>query len=278
MDLHTFLDFDYGPRGDETLRAQLEAGADPNSLAAPDTHAGEAAENLLHVAVRRRRLGAMGILLEYGADIDALNAYQKTVFAHAARRGFTEISSALALAGANISLNEADHLAIALVDGRLDAAREILQKSPGLARTGNPGEDRILADLAGRPELEPVRILVEAGANLAAPALDDGTPLHQTAWFGEPVNARYLVEAGAPLDIFDRVHQSSPLGWAVHGSRYSGDADKRQAAYMEIVQLLLDAGSALEYPDKPSVQRTYYERLLEDATDQVRPLLEAASP
>ena len=42
-------------------------------------------------------------------------------------------------------------------------------------------------------------------------------PLHQAAWFGQPDNARLLIEAGAPLDVFDSVHESSPLGWAAHG-------------------------------------------------------------
>ncbi len=30
---------------------------------------------------------------------------------------------------------------------------------------------------------------------------------------------RLLLDAGAPLDVFDRVQESSPLGWAAHGSR-----------------------------------------------------------
>ena len=61
------------------------------------------------------------------------------------------------------------------------------------------------------------------------------------------------VDAGAPLDFFDAIHKSSPIGWAVHGSRYSGGAEERQYA---------DPGDA------------YLRRLLHDATPQVREVLE----
>jgi hypothetical protein len=51
--------------------------------------------------------------------------------------------------------------------------------------------------------------------------------LRQAAWFGQPDNARRLIDAGAPLDVLDATHEGSPIGWAVHGSRYSGGAEKR---------------------------------------------------
>ena len=115
-------------------------------------------------------------------------------------------------------------------------------------------------------------MLINAGADLTAPGLDSGTPLHQAAWFGQPANAWLLIDAGAPLDVFDSTHQSSPLGWAVHGSRYSGGTEQRQDVYVELTQMLLDAGSSLHYPNEPDSD-AYFARLLKDASPAVRQVL-----
>ena len=104
--------------------------------------------------------------------------------------------------------------------------------------------------------------------------LDDGTPLHQAAWFGQPANARQLIDAGAPLDVFDTVHGSSPLGWAVHGSRESGGSAEREQVYVELVRMLLDAGSSLHYPEHPG-GHAYLDRLRSDASPRVADVLRA---
>ncbi len=117
-----------------------------------------------------------------------------------------------------------------------------------------------------------VDILLTHGADLNARGLDAGTPLHQAAWFGQPANARLLIAAGAPLDVFDDDHGSSPLHWAVHGSRFSGGAEERQDAYVELVEMLLAAGSSLHYPGYPHGD-AYKKRLLEHATARVRDVL-----
>lgn len=267
MTLHELLDLHYGADGDSILRQRLAEGA------GPDLRAG--GETLLHVAARRRRISAVAILLDHGADIDARNDFGKTAYAHAVRRGFYEIAELLAANGADTALNAADRLALALVNGRLEEAREILAAHPGCAHTGNPEEDRLLADLAGRNDTEPLALLIAAGAGLTAPGLDSGTPLHQSAWFGQPGNARLLINAGAPLNVFDSVHESSPLGWAVHGARYSGGADQRQGVYVELVRMLLEAGSSLHYPGDPD-DGAYLRRLHTDATPAIRELLPVA--
>ncbi|QQS47248.1 MAG: ankyrin repeat domain-containing protein [Acidobacteriota bacterium] len=259
MNLHEFLDWSY--EGDEVLSRELLAGADPNGRDGP------LLETPLHVATRRRRLSAVKILLDHGADIDARTVGGQTAYAHAIRRKFDEVAAFLQAKGADTSLTDADKLAVAIVNGRYDEAEAILASHSGAARTGIPEEDRLLADVAGREDRRGVEMLISAGADLTATGLDAGTPLHQAAWFGQPQNARLLIDAGAPLEVFDSCHMSSPLGWAVHGSRYSGDADKRQDAYVELVRMLLEAGSGLHYPDG---RDGYLQRLIEDATPAVR--------
>jgi ankyrin repeat protein len=267
--LHHLLDWSYGADGEEELRRLLEAGA------GIEERKGPLQEAPLHVATRRRRVSAIEILLDHGAEIDATTAGGKSAHAHAVRRGFDEIVAVLRDRGAVTTLNVADRFAVAVVNHRFDEARKMLADSPEVARTGNPEEDRLLADVAGRNGTEAVRLLIEAEADLSATGLDSGTALHQAAWFGQPDNARMLVEAGAPLDVFDATHESSPVGWAVHGSRYSGGADRRQRAYLRLVGLLLEAGSSLHYPGDPEDQ-SYFNRLLDDASPQVAELLRSS--
>lgn len=266
MDLHEFLDCTYGLDGDRELARRIASGED---LAGADAQG----DRPLHVAARRRRARAVELLLEAGAEVDARNGLGKSAFAHAARRGFDDVVAVLRRFGANETLNPADELAVALSRQDLESARALLAAHPGIARTGNAEEDRLLADLAGRSASEPVALLIEAGADLAAPGLDGGTPLHQTAWFGQPQNARLLVDAGAPLDVFDPTHTASPIHWGAHGSRYSGGAAGRQEAYVEVARILLEAGCGLCYPGDPG--GAYLERILRDARPTVADLVRA---
>lgn len=262
--IHQILDWDFGPDAPDRIRSLVREGADINALSG-----GEAP---IHVAARRRRLDATELLIELGADIDARTSGGKTAFAHAIRRGFNEVAGFLEETGADTSLSNADLLAVAVGKGMLREASEIILDDPDCVKTGNPEDDRLLADIAGRSDREAVKFLVDCGADLTARGLDDGTPLHQAAWFGQPANAALLIDAGAPLDIFDSCHNSSPLHWAVHGSRYSGHAAFRQSTYVALVEMLLDAGSSLHYPEDDS--DSYLKRMFADATEPVKKALE----
>lgn len=260
--LHEVLDVAFDP---SELMRLLDAGTDVEAR-------NDAGETPLHIAVRRYRQEATRILLDRGADINARTPGGKTAFAHAVRRGFDDLAAWLLGRGATCELADADRLAVLFTHGDLIGAASLLERRPELARTGNPEEDRLLADLAGRSDEAAVRMLIDAGADLSARGLDEGTPLHQTAWFGQPANTRLLIDAGSPLDIFEPVHHSNALGWATHGSRYSGEAELRQPAYVAVTRMLLEAGSATTYPDDDS--DAFRERMLEDASPAVRDVLE----
>jgi ankyrin repeat protein len=181
------------------------------------------------------------------------------------------VAQILVDAGADTALEPADQFAIAVSRGRLEAARQLLTAHPQVARTDNPEEDRLLADMAGRNASEPVAFLLSVGADITATGLDFGTPLHQACWFGQPQNAQLLVDVGAPLEAFDATHQSSPLGWVTHGARYSGGCDERLDRYVELAEILLRAGARMEYPDDSS--DAYRQRLFEDAPPSVAVVL-----
>ena len=241
-DLHYLLDWNYTP---EKMQAALESGADPNE------RYWKYEENALHVAVRRRRLEAIPHLLKHGVDINAKTKGGKSAYAHAIRRGFTEISDFLQNKGADTSLNAADQLAVALVKGDIEKASTLIAEDSNLVPQMNKEEARILPDLTGRPRTDVVELLLEAGIDVVSRGLDEGTALHMAAWFGQPANTQLLIDHQAPLEIRGDLHNMSPLGWVVHGSVYSGSAQSHAEDYTSIARILLEAGASLLHPELP---------------------------
>ena len=213
-------------------------------------------------------------LVRAGAQINALNAYQKTAFAHAARRGFTAIASYLTNQGASTSLTEADQLAVAMSSGREAEARQILSASPHLAHTGNPGDDRLLADMAGRNADWPVRLLIDAQASLTAPGLDGGTPLHQAAGWSTKSCAHASRSGGGRWRFGARTTLRLPSAGQFMDHGESGGASSRQEVYKAIVTTFLNAGARLYYADDDT--DAYYRRLQRQASRSVRVLLREA--
>lgn len=241
-ELHYMIDWAYTP---EKMTTLLNNGTDPNE------RYWKYDENALHVAVRRRRLDCIDALLAHGVPIDAKTRGGKTAYAHAIRRGFTEISDHLAQLGADTSLSAVDQLAVLLGENKLEAAKAILTKYPKLASEMNAEEARILPDLAGRPMPEAVTLLLDAGIDIASRGLDEGTALHMSAWFGQAAITRLLIKRNAPLEIRGDLHNMSPLGWVVHGSVYSSSAESHAKDYADIAKALLEAGALLTHPDHP---------------------------
>ena len=120
--LHYMLDWKYTQ---DSMLELLRAGANPNE------RYWKYEENALHVAVRRRRLESITPLLEHGVDINAKTKGGKTAYAHAIRRGFTEISVFLEEKGADTALNEADQLAIILGKGEIEQAKAMIKERGG---------------------------------------------------------------------------------------------------------------------------------------------------
>lgn len=257
--LHWSLDVCWRP---DLVAWLLERGADPNA------RHGQFEETLLHVAVRRRRLDAVELLLDRGADIDARTAGGDSAWRHATRRGFAEIAQRLADRGADVTTTPVDALALALLAADLDGAARVIAQHPDVVAGMGAEEQRLLADLAGRGDLDAVRFLLDHGAASEARGLDGGTPLQQCGWFAQPAVARLLIERGADVRATGCDHRSTPLGWAVHGSRYSGGAAGNQDRYVEVVDLLLDAGATVDLPGDPPDAPG--QRMWEDATESVR--------
>lgn len=108
----------------------------------------------------------------------------------------------------------------------------------------------VLSALNGKPDA--VERMVRAGADVNEPSADlyaHGSPLHHAVSSGSLDAVRVLVEAGADLARQDLAWGGTPLGWAEHylGETKSGDNPDRQ--YAEIAAYL--RGRPVNLPSMP---------------------------
>jgi hypothetical protein len=87
-----------------------------------------------------------------------------------------------------------------------------------IAAADAAGRHRALTAAAFYGNASAIEQLIAAGADVTSFGPEGfhahATPLHQAVMAGSLDSVRVLVEAGAPLDVQDRVYHSTPLGWA----------------------------------------------------------------
>ena len=91
-----------------------------------------------------------------------------------------------------------------------------------------------------------ISFLLQAGADPNAYLENAGgfhshaTALHQAVYSGSLESVKLLVDAGANLDLTDRVYGGTPLGWAMHMQTEEGYDDEDKKRFKEIENYLLD--------------------------------------
>jgi ankyrin repeat protein len=163
-------------------------------------------------------------LLNYGAAVEgAGSGHWVSPLMTALAFGYTAAAEALADRGART-----DSLPAAAGLGRLDDARRMLPHADAAAR------HQALALAAQHGHAEVVRLLLDAGEDPSRYNPEGNhshsTPLHQAVWAGHEAVVRLLVERGARLDLPDKVHHGTPLGWAEYGG------NEKIAAYLRGVR------------------------------------------
>ncbi|MSO21554.1 MAG: ankyrin repeat domain-containing protein [Acidobacteria bacterium] len=86
--------------------------------------------------------------------------------------------------------------------------------------------------------------LLEAGAHPDGEGLFGATPLHWAACLGLTRLVARLIEKGADVNRKDTTHNSSPVGWALHGSYHAPPGSRAQ--HHQVVALLISAGARIE--------------------------------
>jgi ankyrin repeat protein len=119
---------------------------------------------------------------------------------------------------------------------------ELLGKHPGLTRALPADARRKLVDAAQDENLAAIRRLLAAGWPTDGRGQENATALHWAGFLGNAGIARELLRAGAAVDVKGDAHDSTPLGWAIHGSVHSWTC--KTGDHAGVVQALLDAGAS----------------------------------
>ena len=216
------------------LALLIKAGADPN---APVLSHGETA---LMLAARSGRTDAVSTLLAAGADLKAVETLRGTnALMWAAEQGQAAVVRLLIEKGADVNARSA--VITPVKRGGLGFARP---DKNGVQPRNKLGYLTPLLFAVRQGALDVVQMLVAAGADVQAPAIDESTPLLVAAQNGRFEIARFLLDHGADPNrtntkgwtpLYLTVTGRDPLTTAVPPPPKDGA--------LELIKLLLDRGA-----------------------------------
>jgi ankyrin repeat protein len=239
----------------EMLRAVLERGHDPNRLLASEAATGEG-QTMFHSLARIGNAEAAKLLLAHGADPGILNADGRSPLAVAIRAGNKEFAGVLRAHGASeAGLRPIDELLGACLRLDIDEARSVVKRHPNILDRVAPQDFEVMIQSVARNDLACVRLMVHCGFDPSGFGEAGATPLHIASWHGHVDMAKMLLEFHVPVNALDTTYRSSPLAWAIHGTRMNKafllsrpDAPKE---YEPIIAALREAGG-VEIPARSS--------------------------
>ncbi len=174
-------------------------------------------------------------LLEFGADVNAANAWGGTALQWAADDGRVEVVNVLINAGADVNAGDQDGLTPLMAaanyesSGHQKIVKQLLDAKAVIARKNNNG-DTALTYAVNNFRTENVDILIRAGADLNTRNNLGFTPLMRAAQLSRTEIMKVLIANGADLNA--RTNEGeSVLSVA------------RRAGYQEAIQLLLQSGA-----------------------------------
>lgn len=209
----------------QTLERLL--AADPGLVHARD----EYLKTPLHWAAEYDRSDMAQMLLDSGADLEAITSWGATALDWAATMGSTAVAELLLARGAT-GMN----LVVAASLGKLDLVRGFLDSGASLASLVKPTpaepDDHWVADSARMKgdvishvfycacrngHTAVAALLLERGADVNAKGVFGGTGLHWAAINGHKSMVEFLVVHGTDLTIRDARFNATPEGWAAEG-------------------------------------------------------------
>ena len=249
----------------EITRLLLRAGADVNAEC--DVYGGGAttlglAATSVHPEQAGVQLPLIQLLLDHGAIIEKPGTSMVISCLANGRRSAAEF---LADKGAHLDLEGAAGV------GRLDLVKTFFNPDGSLKAGATPEQlARGFGWACEYGRTLAVRFLLEKGFDVTSiPEDSRETGLHWAAFGGHLDLVRVLLEHHAPVDVRDKVHGGTPLGWALYGWA-NLPADAAGENYYEVVTTLINAGAKvdegwLEDPERPEGARLKNDRRMQAA-------------
>ena len=202
------------PNAVEVAKLLLDAGAEPDALADLYDHKCTTMSMLvssIHPAKAGLQIALAETLLDYGTQLVGPGTNWSSAVLTALTFGYRDTAEALARRGEVTDLPTAAGL------GRVDATARLLPAADEASL------QLALALAAQLGHAEVVRLLLDAGADPARFCPEGfhshATPLHNAIWSDRDDVFRLLVDAGAPLDVQDKIFLGTPLDWAIYGKK-----------------------------------------------------------
>ncbi len=200
----------------EQVRALLDRGADPNMNVTKLVEGHEHNVRPLFLAVERKEVSMIRLLVERGADIDDATSYgywsPLCEAAHGVQQNLDLVQLLIEL-GANVNgtcSSDWKPLMLAARDGRLETVRFLVEHGAEVNYLASGAVYRSALDAAARAErggtnyLEIVGFLLDHGADPNGPSPEGASPLHNAVRSGNPRVVQLLLERGADPSRADR--------------------------------------------------------------------------
>jgi ankyrin repeat protein len=221
------------------LKAGAEVNAESDAYGGRSTTLGLTATSC-HPETAGVQLPLMELLIEHGAAIDGPDT--GSAVNGCLHNGRGKAAEFFAERGARLDLEGAAGV------GRLDVVKSFFRPDGSLKPAAT--QNQMNAGFAwacefGRTAV--VEFLLQQGMEVGAKLTQDGeeTGLHWAAYEGHAEIVRLPLERGASINVRDKIHDGTPLGWALYGWGTSADRAKRRG-YYEVVALLTRAGARLD--------------------------------
>jgi len=122
----------------------------------------------------------------------------------------------------------------------------LLARYPDLTQRFTDEDRRKLAHAAQNNNTQAVRLMLAAGWPVSVTGRHGGTPLHWAAFHGNAEMAEIILRYNPPLELQDIDYDSTPIGWAIHGSENGWH--RETGNYSATVEAILRAGAKV--PEK----------------------------
>ena len=180
---------------------------------------------LLQCAIQVHHVPMVQWVLSHGGSPRSRPATRKresqfSLYEMATFRGLTGVADLLARHGASTTTSELDRdhaFAAACMRKDAAAARDMMAAHPDLAQLTYPMRFAAETDRA-----DVIAFLVDElgfSPDIPDPNRGNATPLHDAAYYDSLEAVRALLERGAQIDVYDQMHDASPLWWALWGRK-----------------------------------------------------------